>query len=157
MERMTLQNTARLVLYGISLMGILSGGLLVFAALGVLLEMEREDLAVLCGSLVVSAVLLAIGLHLIYTSYLMLKRRAFTIVTRDIPTLLPACVFLVVEPVMSWADTLPDKELARYVSISTALVCLVLFCLGVSFCKKLAKGLLKAAGVRPAEDLTESG
>lgn len=148
MEQMIRQKkTAGLILHGISIIGILSGGLLVVAALGILLEMERESLAVLCGSLALSVALLAIGVYLTYTSYLLLRRRAFTVVTREIPTVLPACVFLLVEPVISWADTLPNEELARYVRLSTALVSLLLFCLGVHVCSKLAQALLKAADV----------
>ena len=54
-ERMTRQKVARWTVDGIGLAGILSGGLLVFAALGVLLGMEREALGALCGSLFVSA------------------------------------------------------------------------------------------------------
>ncbi len=150
-ERMIRQKVARWTVDGIGLAGILSGGLLVFASLGVLLGMEREALGALCGSLVVSTVLLAIGVRLIYTSQLTWRRRAFTIVTRDLPMLLPACVFLMVEPVLSWADTLPDAELGRYVSIATALGCLVLFCAGVWVCTRLAKGLLAVAGLLPGE------
>ena len=41
------KSIARLIHQGISILGILSGGMLVIAALGVLLEMQREDLAVL--------------------------------------------------------------------------------------------------------------
>jgi len=148
-------NIARLILRGFSILGILSGGMLVIAAIGILFEIQREDCAVLCGSLVLSVVLSVIGAYLIYTSYLMLRLRAFAVVTRDIPTLLAACVFIVAERVMSWADTLVSEELSRYVTLSCALVSLLLFYLGISVFTKLSKRLLEAANVRPARDLRE--
>ncbi|OHB79933.1 MAG: hypothetical protein A2Z25_07850 [Planctomycetes bacterium RBG_16_55_9] len=139
------EKIARLVLKVISIFGILCGGMLVIVALAVLLEIQRKDIAVLFGSLALSAVLLIIGVYLIYTSYLMLRLRAFTVVAREIPTLLAACVFIVSERVMSWADTLASEELSRYVKLSCALVSLILFFLGISVFTKLSKRLLDAA------------
>ncbi len=150
------QRMARLVLNGIGIIGILSGGLLAFASLGALLEIERENLALLCGSLVFSAVLLAMGVHLAYTSHLMLRHKAFKTITNGIAYSLPACIFLAAEPVHSWVDTLPSRELTHYVRMSTILVSFILYCLGVSVCKKLAKGLVKAANGPPANELAES-
>jgi hypothetical protein len=142
------KNTARLVLQGIGILGILSGGMLVMAALGVVLEMQGENLPVLYGSLALSGALLALGVYLIYTSYLMLRLRAFTVVAREIPVLLAASIiFGLAQPVMRFADTLAGETLSRYVKLSCALTSLILFYLGVSVCTRLFKRLLEAAGV----------
>jgi divalent metal cation (Fe/Co/Zn/Cd) transporter len=152
------KNIARLILQGITIIGILCGGLLVIGAFDILLKIQREDLAVLFGSLIFSAVLLVIGVYLIYSSYRMLRLRAFTVATRGIPTTLAVCVFfmvfIVAERVMSWADTLANEGLARYVRLSCALVSLLVVFLGVSVFTKLSKRLLEAANVQP--DLGES-
>jgi hypothetical protein len=150
------KSIARLILQGISILGILAGGMLVIAGLGVLLEMQREDLAVLVSSLVASAAMLVMGVYLIYRSYLMWRLGASTVlvqaILRAIPVLWAACVvFGVAKPVISFADTLACEGLSRHVKLSGALVSLVLFYLGVPVCTKLAKRLLKAAGIDPEE------
>lgn len=146
------KNIARLILQGISILGILCGGMLVFVALATASKVQRENLAVLCGSLVLSAVILVSGVHLIYMSYLMLRLRAFTLVTREVPTLLAALlvasIYAAAEPVMSFADTLGSETLSRDVKLSYALVSLLLFCLGTPVFTKLSKRLVEAAHVR---------
>ena len=154
------RNTARLILQGIIVLGILCGGMLVIGAFDILLEIQKEDIAVLFGSLVFSAVLLVIGVYAIYSSYLMLRRRSFAAATRGIPTSLATCVFLVVfivaERVMSWTDTLANEELSRYIKLSCALVSLLLFFLIASVFTKLFRGLVEAANAEPAKNLDES-
>jgi len=151
------KNIARLVLQGIIILGILIGGMLVIAAIGILLEMQTEDIAVLSGSLVLSAVLLVTGVYAIYSSYQMLRLKAFAKAIKGIPASLAACVFLAAAPIMSWIDTLASKELARYVRLSCILVSFLLFCLGISFFTRLFKRLLEAANEPPVRDLGESG
>jgi len=148
------QKTARSILYGIAIVRILVGSLLVIAALGMLMEMEREDLAV---PLVGSAVLLPLGVYFAYTSYRVLRRRAFVELASEIPGILPGCVFLVIVPLMFWADTLPNEKLARNVGLAATLGGVIVYCLGVSVCKRFASKLINAANGQPAEELAESG
>ena len=158
-EPMMRQKTARSILHGIAIVGILSGMLLVFAAFGGLLEIEREDRTLLCGSLIISAVLLAMGASLARTSCLVLKHKhkAFKTIANGIAYSWPACIFLAAEPVHCWVDALPSRELRHYVRMSTILVSFLLYFLGVSVCKRLANGLVEAANVQPAEELAKSG
>ena len=75
------KNTARLILQGISLFGVLLGFSLVCVAIstaiGVIAEAEWDNLALVCAAFALSAVLLALGAYVIYTSYLLFRRRAF--------------------------------------------------------------------------------
>jgi hypothetical protein len=150
------KNIARLILQGIGILGLLCGGMLVIAALGIVWEMQRENLPVLCGSLALSAALLVLGVYLTYTSYLMLRLRAFTVVVREIPVLLGgAIIFGVAQPVMSFADTLAGEKLSRYVKLSCAFVSLILFFLCISVCTRLSKRLVEVAGVGSRGDCAE--
>jgi len=153
------KNIARLFLQGIIILGILIGGLLVIAAIGILLEIQKDkdDLVVLFGSLVLSAVFLVIGVYAIYSSYQMLRHRAFAAATKGIPSSLATSVFLAIEPVMSWTDTLASKELTRHVRLFCALVSLLFFFLAISVFTKLFKRLVEAANEQPARILGESG
>ncbi len=73
MENLKKRNLARFVLQGIALLGILFGLFVFYISVAMFVESMRPDIILLCGGIVISILILAIGVYLIYISYLMLK------------------------------------------------------------------------------------
>ena len=148
------KKTARLILQGISILGILLGFSLVLSAIGTVLGLERDSLTILCGSLVLSAAVLALGVYVIYTSYLMFRWRAFAAITW-ISVLLALFLFGVAGQWL-WLRfsmaTSVSVELPHYVRAIGALAVLIGLYLFVSICIRLSQRLLEVAGIRPAKN-----
>ena len=139
------KSIARLVLHAISLFGIVLGFAVVCAAIALIAGTEWDNIALVCASLGVSAAALALGAYLIYTSFLMFRRRAFGVI-RLIPWLLALAIFgAVMQPVRSFAATSSSGRPARHVESLGVLALFIGLYLLASICSKLLERVLKAA------------
>lgn len=73
MENLKKRNLARFVLQVIALLGMLFGLFVLYIFVAMFFESMRPDFVFLCGGIVTSILVLAIGVYVIYISYLMLR------------------------------------------------------------------------------------
>ncbi len=71
---------ARLVLQGISVLGILLGFYLFLDSIYMIFSIQRDNLSDLCSSLIISVGMLVLAAFLIYSSYLMLRGKSFRVI-----------------------------------------------------------------------------
>lgn len=137
---------AKLALQGISILGMLFGFSLVYFSIAIVFYVPRGDLAHLCASLGLLAILLVLGLPFIYTSYLMFRGKAFGAIEL-IATVLAIFVFgSVVDPVYLFAAKSVSGIHARtVVGLASCLATLSLSVLVYLICTRLLKRLVKVA------------
>ncbi len=137
---------AKLALQGISILGMLFGFSLVCFGIGIVFPVPRDDLALLCASLGFLGILLVLGLPFIYTSYLMLRARAFGAIEL-IAAGLGILVFgSVVNPVYHFAAKSVNGIQARtLVGLASCFAALLLSVLVYLICNRLLKRLVKVA------------
>jgi hypothetical protein len=139
------KNTARLIVKGISLYGILLGFGSVCMGIGMTLSIQTDNLAFLCGGLVLSAVGLVLGPYLIYTSYRMFRGRAFGAIW--LISVLSALLLngVAVQSVRSFVATSVSGELPRHIELLGALAAPIGLFLCIYVFIKLSKRLLEVA------------
>jgi hypothetical protein len=139
------KNTARWVLQGICVLGILSGFLCVMAGVGMLLALPTDDISGLCFLLGFSAIMLVIGAWLARDCYRMLRGRSFEAIKS-------ISAILALMP-MSWIiELLPEERFigeggsaGHFIVFAVNMAPLVAFLVVYFACKKLLTRLLKAA------------
>jgi len=139
------KNTARLMLKGMSIIGILLAFYFFLCAIFVIASLGRDPLVVKCSMFVFSGAVLVLGAYLMYSSYLMFRGKGFQ-------AMKPICgsflfvLFSVVRPlVISLLTTSVSGEEARSLEDKISLTLLLLFLLVYSICVKLSKRLLTKA------------
>jgi hypothetical protein len=147
MVRIT-RNTARLILQGISILGILFGFICILGGVMGLLSIQREDLTYLCLMLSLSVILFVVGLWLARDSYLMLRGRAFEAI-KAISGLLAFVVFGWIESLLVGVeDAFPDVKgfvALEIVFIATWLPSVASAVLVYFVCTKLMNRLVEVA------------
>lgn len=143
------KNIARLVLQGISILGILFGFISFLSGIAIIFSIQRDNLANICGSLIFSGALLVLGAYLIYPSYLMLRGRAFGVI-KSIAAFL-ALIFsgFVNSLVEVYTNTLDSGTMSRFIEdiagFASMLVFVLVFVLVYSISVKLLERLREAA------------
>lgn len=143
----TKKNIARLILKGISILGILFGAFCLFFAIIFSLLVLIDDVDALFVWLFIIAVFLLLGAYLIYTSYRMLRWRSFGAI-KAISVLLAlyswASSLAFLDAATSFSDKLTGYtgDIIFFVFIIASWLIYVLVYL---ICVKLLKGLLTAA------------
>ena len=143
---------ARLVLQGISILGILLGFTFFYIAIGMIFLIQRDNLTELCLSLFISVCMFVLAAFLIYPSYLMLRGKSFGVIETIAVLLawtLPAFVFLLVE---AFTTTLDSEKKAWPTEPIVVLVCLLVYLLVLVLVYKISVKLferLKEAAYGP--------
>ena len=140
------KNIARLVLQGISILGIFFGFSWVGCAIISAFPIEGDSRAIDYVGLIFSGVLLVLGTHLIYTSYLMFRGKAFGAI-HLISVFLALIPFsLVVSLIKVYEATSDSEKIVKFEDILyiASLPFLVFVYL---ICVMLFRRLLKAANV----------
>ena len=144
MDQLKKKNIARLVLQGISILGILFGLSFFCCATAIIywIQEERSNLAILY-SLIFSGVLLILSIYLIYASYLMFRGRAFGAIY-SISVFL-ALIFsgLFDSLIEVFTTTLYSGKMARFIEDILRFASLLFFLLVYVICVMLLKKLLK--------------
>jgi hypothetical protein len=110
-ENLKKRNLARFVLQGIALLGILFGLFVLYFFVAMFFESMRPDFVLLCGGIVTSILVLAIGVYVIYISYLMLRGVTYAAI-KPLGTLLALAFFSWSGPLtLSLARMLGEKGL----------------------------------------------
>jgi len=147
MDQLKKKNIARLVLQGISILGILFGLSLFCCATPIIswIQEERSNLAIQCGMLIFSGVLLILSIYLIYASYLMFRGRAFGAIY-SISVFL-ALIFsgLFDSLIEVFTTTSYSGKMARFIEDILRFASLFFFLLVYLICVMLLKKLLKLA------------
>ena len=137
---------ARLVLQGISILGMLFGFSLVYFPIEIVFSVPRDDLAPLCASLALLGTVLLVGLLLIYTSYLMFRRRSFGAIELIAIGLSISVFGSVVNPIYHFLATSVSGIGARtIVGLASYFAALSLSVLVYLICTRLLKRLVKVA------------
>jgi hypothetical protein len=148
MAQLKKKNIARLGLQGIGILGIFFGFALFCCSIAVILTIQRDNLVIDAFDyvwLVLSGSLLLVGANLIYTSYLMFRRRAFGAI-KSISAFLAMISFGLVLPLVKVLTTTTDsEETARFIEDIFYFASLLFLVLVYLICVKLLKRLLKVA------------
>lgn len=136
------KNTARLILKGMSILGMLLAFYFFLCAIFIIASLGRDPLVVQCSMLVFSGTVLVLGTYLMYSSYLMFRGRAFG-------ALKPICgsfLFVLFSEVRSLViflstTSVSGKE-ARSIEDRISFILLLLFLLAYAICVKLSKRFL---------------
>lgn len=141
------KNIAKLILQGISILGILSGLGCFCSVIAIILSIQRDTLTII-SSLIVSIVGFVLGAYLIYNSYLMLRGRAFGLL-KSIPALLALMTFGLIMPFAEDLIGSDSRETSTVIAVMIdfgylALSVLV-FILVYKICIKLLERLRMAA------------
>ncbi len=91
------KNIARLVLQGISIIGILCGFAFFSSAIVMIFWFPRDNLTQLCILLIMSVWMVILGAFMLYPSYKMLRGRSFGVI-KSISALLALMSFSLIEP-----------------------------------------------------------
>lgn len=119
------RNLARLILQGIALLGILLGLFVFCIFLAMFFESMRPDFVLLCGGIVISILVLAIGVYLIYISYLMLRGLSYAAI-KPLGTLLAFAFYFWFSPLTwSYARMLGEKGM-KFIGATVGIVSLPL-------------------------------
>jgi hypothetical protein len=134
---------------GISVLGILFGFYLFSYVFFVIVPIPSDDLTLLVILLTVSGILLALGAYMIYTSYLMLRGKAFGAI-ESISVLAALIYFGSVEPFFEplgkvIAAALGNEKLASSIVNIIGLAALISMVLVYLICVKFLKKLLEVA------------
>jgi hypothetical protein len=139
---------AKLVLQGISVLGILFGFFCFFFAIDFIFSIQKDNLFDLCISLLLSAWMLVLGAFFMYPSYKMLRGRSFLVI-KSMAALLALSAFSLVERLIEFINTLINRELSileqTAVDSSSFLLAVVVFVLVYKICTKLLGKLRIAA------------
>ncbi|HUS71853.1 MAG TPA: hypothetical protein VMY06_02220 [Sedimentisphaerales bacterium] len=125
MDNLKKRNLARFVLQGIALLGILFGLFVFCISVAMFFESMEPDFVLLCGGLVISILVLAIGVYLIYISYLMLRGITYAAI-KPLGTLLAFAFYFWSSP-LTWslARMLEEKGL-RFIGATVGIASLPL-------------------------------
>jgi len=147
MVKLEKKNIARLVLQGISILGILFGLSLFCCATPIIswIQEERRNLAIQCGLLIFPGALLILSIYLIYTSYLMLRGRAFGAIYSISVFLALFFSFLFDSLIEVFTTTSDSGKTTISIEDIMGFVSLLLFLLVYLICVVLLKKLLKVA------------
>lgn len=142
------KNIARLVLQGISILGIIFGFCCFFSAIFIIFSILRGKLDIDFVWLIQLAVLLVLGAFLLYPSYLMLRGRSFEII-KSISVLLALPCFGLFWPFVEILTTSGSGKMSRFIEnivvLASGLFFVVVVVLVYSICVKLLRRLVKAA------------
>jgi hypothetical protein len=150
------KNTARLILKGISILGILFGAFFVFFAIILSLLALIDDIDAMFIWLFIIAVFFLLGAYMIYTSYRMFRWRSFGAIK----------AISVVLALYSWASSLAfldaatsfSDKLSGYIGDIIFFVFIIaswlIYVLVYIVCVRLLKGLLAAAN--RSEEISET-
>jgi len=139
------KNIARLVLQGISILGLLLGISLFCFAIVFIFSIQRDNLVILCLWLIISGGALVLGIYMMYTSYLMFRWRAFGAM-EWISVLLAISSFGWVHQLVEFlATTSGSGRMPRFVEDIAYVADLPLPVLVYLICIKLLKKLLEVA------------
>lgn len=141
------KNIARLVVQGISILGILFGFSCFFFAISTIFSILRGKLDITYGWLFYLAVMLVLGAFLLYPSYLMLRMRSFGVM-KSISVLFALSLSGLVRQLDKvFLATSANEKTARLIEDITGLASLLSIVVFYFICIKLLKRLLKAANV----------
>jgi hypothetical protein len=137
------KNIARLVLQGISVLGILFGCIFFFCGFVMIISIQRGNFANIFGSLIFSGALLALGAFLVYPSYLMLRGRSFNVL-KSIAALV-ALIFsgLVYTLDEVYTNTLDRGKMSRFIEDIAGFASLIVFVLVFALVYKISIKLLE--------------
>ena len=139
------KNIARLVIQGISILGILFGFSCFYFAILVIFSILRGDIAITYGWLFHLAILLVLGVFLMYPSYLMLRGRSFEVM-KSISALLALFSYGLVLPLAKVLKTTTDNEkTARLIEDIAGIASLLSIVVFYLIYAKLLKRLLELA------------
>jgi hypothetical protein len=144
MDQLKKKNIARLVLQGISILGIFFGFTWFCCPIAVVLTIHGDNLdidALGYAVLILSGALSILGVYLIYTSYLTLRGRSFEAI-QLISVFLALTSFGLVQPLVS-----ASGKIASFLKDIAGLASLLFLVLVYLICVKLLKRLVKAANV----------
>jgi hypothetical protein len=143
----TKKKFARLVLLGISILGVLFGLFCFFFAIDFIFTFERENISYLFFSLIIGWMLI-LGAFLLYPSYKMLRGRSFDVL-KSIAALLALSAFSLIEPLIEFINTLINREMSigeqTIVDCGSFLLVLLIVVLVYKISIKLLERLQKAA------------
>ncbi len=141
------KNIARLVLQGISILGILFGFSCFFVAIFIIFSILRGNLAIDYVGLIFLGALLVLGTYMIYTSYLMFRGRAFGAI-KSISVLFALFLSVLVRQLGEvFTPTSVSGKTARLIEDIAGLASLLSIVVFYLICIKLLRRLLKAANV----------
>jgi hypothetical protein len=141
------KNIARLVLQGISILGILFGLSFFCCASAIIpaIQKERSNLAIQCGMIIFSGVLLILSIYLIYASYLMFRGRAFGAIY-SISVFLALIFSRLFDSLIEiFTTTSYSGKMSRFIEDILGFASLLFFLLVYLICVMLLKKLLKLA------------
>jgi hypothetical protein len=120
---------ARLILQGISVLGILFGCIFFFCGFIMIISIQKGNFANIFGSLIFSGALLALGAFLVYPSYLMSRGRSFRVI-KTIAALV-ALIFsgLIHTLAEAYTNTLDRGRMTRFIDDIAGFASLIVFVL----------------------------
>lgn len=135
------KNIARLVVKGISILGIFFGFIWLGSPIAVIsaITILKDNLAIYYAFLILSGALSILGAYLIYTSYLMLRGREFGAI-KLISAFLAMNSFGMLQPLVS-----ASGKIASFIKDIAGLASLLFPVLVYLICVKLLRRLLKVA------------
>ena len=144
------KNIARLILQGISILGIFFGFVCFLGGISFMIfSIQRDNLSELCFSLIFLAWMWVLGIYLLYPSYKMLRGRSFGVI-KSIAALLALMSLNLIDPFVEFfTTTLVSGKKARFiediVGCSSFLFFVLVFVLVYKISVKLLERLREAA------------
>lgn len=142
------KNIARLVLQGISILGILLGLTFFLFAIAMIFSLQKENLTELCFSLFIFVGMLVLGAVLIYPSYKMLRSRSFEAI-KSISAFLALTFFSLPMPyakdLTTYLNSEMPTEIKAFADLAFFLLVAFVSLLVYKISMKLLESLMKAA------------
>jgi len=136
---------ARLVLQGISILGILLGFFCFLRAISLIFSIQRDDLNDIFFSPIFSVIMLVLASFLIYPSYLMLRGKSFAVVKGFSALLALISFILATRFVLFFSTTLDIEKKGRLIEFIVLLAPLLILVLVYRISVKLLERLKQDA------------